>query len=177
MELGFLISSPQMKDRFFEGTLILLCHHDRHGALGLVVNRETNITIDEVVAQMDLGLEGNFTGNVLWGGPVEPVAGFIVTRGKVQEEQGWNVGHGIMVSQSRESLVKALTSPEPYHLCLGYSGWGPEQLDGEIAAGSWLYTDVDPDILLNCPTSQRYDRALALMGIRADQVWMRPIDE
>ncbi len=173
-----LISSPQMKDPFFEGTVILLCQHDENGALGVVINRETSLSVQNVLEQLSIELELSFEGHsVNWGGPVEPGAGFIVYPGKVPPDEGWNVGQDVAVSPSRERLVEALKQGSPFLLCLGYAGWGPGQLDGEIGSGSWLITDVDKDVLLETGMEDRYDRALAKLGLDVHSVWMRPVDE
>jgi putative transcriptional regulator len=178
MEPCLLISSPQMKDPFFTGAVILLCQHDEKGALGLVINRETSLSVQNVLEQLSITLPGGFEEHAVnWGGPVEPGAGFIVFPGQVPEDEGWNPGRGIAVSPSRDQLVRALVQEQPFLLCLGYAGWGPGQLDDEIATGSWLVTDVDIDVVLTADMDERYDRALAKLGLQAMGVWMQPVDE
>lgn len=174
--VGLLISSPQMRDPNFERTVVLLCQHDERGALGLVVNRETNLQLSEVVAEMGLPMSAPDR-VVLWGGPVEPGTGFVVTRGIPAADDGWEVGHGVVVSPSRERLEAALQGQGPFLLCLGYAGWGPTQLDGEIELGAWLYTEVDVGLLFDLEVGERYDQALARLGLVAGQVWMHPVDE
>lgn len=178
MEPCLLISSPQMKDPFFEGAVILLCQHDENGALGLVINRVTSLSVQNVLEQLDISLPQTFEAHsVNWGGPVEPGAGFIVFPGKVPDDEGWNVGDGIAVSPSRDQLIEALVQEQPFLLCLGYAGWGAGQLDNEIASGSWLVTDVDMDLVLALDMDDRYDGALLRMGLMATGVWMQPVDE
>jgi putative transcriptional regulator len=178
MEPCLLIASPQMKDPYFEGSVILLCQHDEAGALGLVINRETSLSVQNVLEQLSLELPESYEQHTVnWGGPVEPGAGFIVFPGKVSEDEGWDVGQGIAVSPSRERLIEALVQDEPFLLCLGYAGWGAEQLDEEIASGSWLVTEVDLDVILACAMDERYDAALARLGLHAAGIWMQPIDE
>ena len=62
-------------------------------------------------------------------------------------------------------------------LCLGYAGWGPGQLDSEIEAGGWLYTDATPDLIFNSKDEQGYERALQTLGLSTGAVWMAPISE
>ncbi|MFH1466358.1 MAG: YqgE/AlgH family protein [Pseudomonadota bacterium] len=155
-----------MSDPFFEKTLILLCQHDDNGALGLVVNRTTSLSVQTVIEQLGLSLDQDFAEHrVSWGGPVEPGAGFIVYRGVVPSDEGWNVGERLAVSPSRERLMEALGQPEPFLLCLGYAGWGPGQLDREIGTGSWLVADVEPEVVLETDPDERYERALAQLGL------------
>lgn len=178
MKPSLLIASPQMKDPFFAGTVILLCQHDDKGAIGLVINRGTSLTVQAVLDQLGLGAAGDFERYaVAWGGPVEPGAGFIVYLGQVPDDEGWNVGQGVAVSPSRERLLEALGKPSPFLLCLGYAGWGPGQLDGEIGSGSWLVADVEAEVAVEIALDERYDRALAQLGLQAEQVWMQPVDE
>ncbi len=177
MEPCLLVASPQMKDPFFEGTLILLCHHNENGAIGLVINRETSLTIETVLQQLSLELGREFEQNVNWGGPVEPGAGFVVYAGDISSDEGWNLTGGLVVSPSRDRLSEALLRGHSFLLCLGYAGWGPGQLDGEVQSGSWVITDIDPAIVLSASMEDRYDLALAQMGLNAQTIWMKPVDE
>ena len=177
MKPGLIISSPQMRDPFFERTVVLLCRHDENGAIGLVVNRETSLTVESVLEQLSLDVGREVQGTVAWGGPVEPGTGFIIYRGEVSDDDGWDVGERIAVSPSRDRLLETLRTGEPFLLCLGYAGWGPGQLDDEIRRGSWLITEVDHDVVLLRPMEDRYDAALGKLGLTAHSVWMTPIDE
>jgi putative transcriptional regulator len=69
-----------------------------------------------------------------------------------------------------------LLEQAPMLLCVGYAGWGPGQLDQEVHAGGWLYTDVDPGLVLGAPEGA-WERALATLGLTPTTVWMQPIDE
>lgn len=177
MKPGLLIASPQMRDPNFARTVVLLCHHDREGALGLVINRMTNLTIRDLMDQIDVETRADTDDQVLWGGPVEQGAGFVVFDGEVEGETGWNLPGRLAVSPSRQHLQEAIVEGCPYVLCLGYAGWGAGQLDSEIASGSWLYTEIERGLVLEVPVDERYDDALRSLGLTADQVWMMPIDE
>ena len=80
------------------------------------------------------------------------------------------------ISPSAARLRQLVTQQTPFFLCLGYAGWGAGQLDAEIETGSWLYTEVDPGILFEVPLEERYERALATLGLTAEMVWMKPLD-
>jgi putative transcriptional regulator len=170
-----------MRDHWFERTLILLCQHNEEGALGIVINREGPVTITEVLERLreehDLADTNEDAERILWGGPVGEGAGFIVWNGRVDDAEGWNVGSQVAVSPSVERLATLLKDEQGFALCLGYAGWGPGQLDEEIERGSWLAVDVDPAIIFSTPLDQRYDRALGLLGLTANTVWMTPINE
>lgn len=175
MDPGYLIASPQMRDTNFAHTLILLVHHDEKGALGLVINRQTQIRVGDLLEEIEGVDPSRANGTVLWGGPVEPGVGFVIYRGVAEE--GWTVGHELAVSASGERLATLVGSGEPFELCVGYAGWGPGQLDREYLEGSWVHLDATADLVFDCPPGERYDRALARMGLRAETLWMSPIDE
>jgi putative transcriptional regulator len=168
-----------MRDPFFERTLVLLWHHDDEGAAGVVVNREAPETIPEILVPGPEGvdLDPFSSTHVAWGGPVQGQAGTVIFRGAVADDLGWNLECGLAVSHSMDILVRLLENREHFLLCLGYAGWGAGQLDDEIVKGGWLWTDADPALVLDVPSDERYDRALATLGLTATSVWMQPIDE
>jgi len=172
-----------MRDMWFERTLVLLCQHDEDGALGVVINRLGPVTIEEVFERLqedhkDLQTSENHgQDQVWWGGPVGDGAGFVVWNGQVERDEGWNIGPDIAVSPSIERLATLTQDKEAFHLCLGYAGWGPGQLEEEIEAGSWIPVDVDPEIVFQTPLAVRYERALASLGLVPEMVWMEAVDE
>lgn len=177
MKPGLLIASPQMKDRWFEGTVVLLCQHDDDGALGLVINRDGPVTIGEVLERMDLEGDPTADRTTWWGGPVGSGAGFVLWRGQALEHEGWTLGGEIAVSPSVERLDDLVRTRTRFHLALGYAGWGPGQLEDEIEHGSWLVADALPDLVFDTPLEDRYQVALALLGLTPHTVWMDPISE
>ncbi|MCP4915463.1 MAG: hypothetical protein GY913_00940 [Proteobacteria bacterium] len=176
-----LIASPQMRDSNFSGAVVLLWHFDDEGAMGVVINRAMEIGISDVGKQLEIDAEEladpSLADHVLWGGPVEPGAGFLLLRGTVPDAEGWNLDAGIAVTTSQDRLERLLRRGGEYRLCLGYAGWAAGQLDAEIALGSWLYTEVDPELVFDGQIGDRYDKALMLLGLQSSMVWMTPIDE
>lgn len=164
-----------MHDPNFERTVVLLVQHSSQGALGLVINRESPVRLGTVAGQLEIESPERSNRMVLWGGPVEKGAGFVIFRGAAPE--GWTCSGGLSVSPSKERLASLLAGRGDFCLCLGYSGWGPGQLDQEVEVGSWVHVDADPDVLFACDVSDRYDRALALLGVSAETLWMNPINE
>ncbi|MDP6934992.1 MAG: YqgE/AlgH family protein [Myxococcota bacterium] len=166
-----------MRDRWFERTVVLLCHHTPEGALGLVINRDGPVSIGRVVEKMSLAPPTDPDMPTWWGGPVSEGAGFVIWKGKADEEEGWNIGNGVAVSPSVERLESLLDQGESFHLALGYSGWGPGQLDGELTSGAWIHVDSEPSVVFDTPLPDRYDSTLALLGLTPETVWMTPIFE
>lgn len=173
---SLLIASPRMKDPFFERTVVLVWHHDEDGAIGVVVNRGLSPMVHDLL-DLDEGLEPYDEARVGWGGPVEPTSGTVLTRGTVHEDEGWALPTGIGVTRSQDALVRLLREHAELVLCLGYAGWGPGQLDKEIADGSWIFTECDADIVFDRDVELRYARALASLGLDENTVWMPPIEE
>jgi putative transcriptional regulator len=175
---SLLIASPQMHDPFFERTVVLLWHHDEGGAIGVVVNKPLEQTIEEVLpAPEGVDLAPYRNTPVGWGGPVETGSGTVVSRERMSTEEGWNVDGGLGITRSLDTLLRLIRRQEPILLCLGYAGWGPGQLDHEIQAGGWLWTDCDASLVFEVPAEERYDKALATLGLTRTTVWMQPIDE
>jgi len=186
---GLLIASPQMVDVFFANTVVLLCDYNAEGALGIVVNRTTELDPDEILEQMKVTDGGGIRGPVLWGGPVQPGAVFLtysrlpegVTSSEEDEETEpvFHIGPKLQVSPSRE-VIRAVSADDGNpgaFLSLGYAGWGAGQLDEEIQSGSWIFTEVDPIALFRVPADELYDHCIDTLGVAAHQLWMVPIDE
>ncbi len=176
MEPLLLIASPQMNDLLFEETVVLIWHHDADGALGVVINRPTTHRLAEVldIDSASLDLESYESGSVGWGGPIEHEHGTVVTCGEIEASEGWHLPAGIGVTRSHDALVRLLSNRSPILLCLGYAGWAPGQLDSELRDGAWLWTDCNAQLLFDTPAAQRYDRALATIGLTRHTVWMQP---
>ncbi len=172
-----LIASPQAHDPFFERTVVLVWHHDENGAIGVVVNRTLAHSLADVIDLTDAEEAGAALAVIGWGGPVEGTSGTVLTRAVVEDDEGWNLPEGIGITRSQEQMRTLLKLRQPITLLLGYAGWGPGQLDREIAEGGWLWTDADPSLVFDTPAADRYDRALATLGLDEAQVWMAPVDE
>ena len=169
-----------MRDVNFSETIVLLWHYSEQGAMGVVLNRGTGITVGDVLAQLDLERAGggrDLQDRVLIGGPVEQNTGYLLFRGEVPEDEGWNLPCGIAVSTSQSRLETVLGRGGDYLLCLGYAGWAPGQLDLEIERGSWLYTEIDDGLVFDHALPERYREALASLGLTPELVWMAPVHE
>jgi putative transcriptional regulator len=176
LRTGILIASPQMRDQWFEGAVILLCQHDDDGALGLVINKDGPVSVGEVLERMDLD-PGAADRPTWWGGPVGTESGFVLWRGRAGVDEGWTLADEVAVSPSSERLSTLVGSGQRFFLVLGYAGWGPGQLEEELERGSWLLTEVDPEIVFDRPMAERYELALASLGLSAHSVVMNPISE
>src|SRR6266404_9182193 len=142
-----LLSMPQLTDPNFNRTVVLLIRHNDEGAFGLVVNRPLATTGRVVVnIEMEQPLSTDRELQVWVGGPVEPQRSWILVGNKDEAEAvgGMRIAESLYLSASPDLLRRLLEpAPPPYaRLIVGYSGWGPGQLDAELNASSWLLCDA-----------------------------------
>jgi putative transcriptional regulator len=141
----FLIAAPSLRDPNFRQTVVLLCEHGQEGALGVVVNRPTAMTISEALPQVPI-IEG--AGHVLYaGGPVQTNQVMLLYRGDKFPENAHPVFDGVCLGGDMSLVERILTgtsTKESFRAYLGYSGWGPGQLEYELKTGSWILFPADP---------------------------------
>ncbi len=170
----FLLAMPGLAGTYFGDTLTFICEHNEEGAMGVVVNRPSQVTLMELMAQ--LGIQKGETPTdayVLEGGPVGGERGFILHSTDARFEASLDLGCGVMLTSAREVLeaIAAGEGPEHYLVALGYAGWDAGQLEQEVADNAWLTcpTDVDPGlagrILFETPAPERIRTAAASIGI------------
>lgn len=159
---------PQMLDRNFSRTVILLCKHSDEGAFGLVVNRPL-ATTGRVVVNIDPPVSTDRELQVWIGGPVEPERSWILVGGEPDEPEelrGVRIADGLYLSTSPD-LLRRLLEPSPppgARLIVGYSGWGPGQLEEELQASAWLMSDIDRDVIFNTPADKMWEVAIRRLG-------------
>ncbi len=159
-----LLSMPQMQDENFDRTVVLLCEHNAEGAFGLVLNRPTTTAAAEAVA-LEPPVEMT-DGPLLWtGGPVEPQRGWILLGESMEEDMQTEVAPGLYLSTSIELLRRVIQlTPARARVLTGYAGWGPGQLDHELAASAWLTVDIDPELIFDTPADQMWNQAIRRLG-------------
>lgn len=187
---GLLIASPPLGDPNFDRTVVLLALHNDDGALGFVVNRTAPLTLGELLEHA--GYEpGREDPTRIWvGGPVQPQSAWVLFDDPEVEpgESVIEVGKRLRVSSAREHFdrLAADAAARPAGsfddarrmVMLGYSGWAPEQLEGEIARGAWLPVDLDEAILFDVDPEDRWEKAYALLGLTpADVMSMRGVGQ
>lgn len=178
---GLLVASPQLKDPFFAHTVVLLCRHEDDGAMGVVINRPTEMPMVDVLSEVPFDLDEVEDRMVMWGGPVEPSRGTIVFRTEMPDDEEFlDIEDRVRVSGSME-VLKRLVRDDPdsddWFLALGYAGWGPGQLDREIEEGSWIVLPVEAATMFELPVDERYDRCIASLGVDSAMIFMNPVDE
>jgi putative transcriptional regulator len=167
----FLIAMPGMTDDNFAGAVVYLCEHSDKGALGLMINKPTDISLKNLFEKVDLRLDRDDLADepVYFGGPVQTERGFVLheAHGSGQYSSTLLVPGGLGMTTSKD-VLEALSvgaGPRKVLVTLGYSGWGAGQLEAEISRNGWLNVAADPQIIFDTPTELRYERALSLLGI------------
>ena len=164
----FLMAMPGMVVGEFAGTVIYLCEHGPKGALGLVINRPTDLSVAGLLEKIDLKLEIALPQNasVYFGGPVHTDRGFVLHSPAGSFSSSIQLGQ-LALTTSRDVLqaVAQGNGPDKMLVTLGYSGWGAGQLENEIAQNAWLTVPANPDVIFATPPEDRYSAALKLLGI------------
>jgi putative transcriptional regulator len=165
----FLIAMPALADPNFSHTVTYICEHNEEGAMGIVINRHMPITLAEVLEQMGIEPSSRLDTSVSVheGGPVQPEHGFVIHSPVGAWESSLNITDDIAVTTSRDILaaIGHNEGPQHYLIALGYAGWGPGQLEQEMAENAWLSGPASPEILFELPLEQRWAAAAAKLGI------------
>jgi putative transcriptional regulator len=169
----FLIAMPGLSDGNFAGTVVYMCEHTEHGALGLVINHPLEIDVRGLFEKVNLKLDRDdlLSTPVYLGGPVQTERGFVLHEQLDDEGGHYNsslkIAGGLEMTTSRDVLEAMANGagPRKVFITLGYSGWSAGQLEDEIARNGWLTVDADRSIIFDSPVEERYERALSLLGI------------
>ena len=178
----FLIAMPGLEDAAFSRSVVYVCEHTERGALGLVINKPSDIKLQVLFDKVDLplGRADLRESPVFQGGPVQVDRGFVLhepifaTSDKPSESiyaSTMSIPGGLEMTTSKDVLEALSTGagPRKVLVSLGYSAWGEGQLESELGDNSWLTVDADSAVIFDTPVEQRYERALGLLGL---QVWM-----
>ncbi|MDR3065218.1 MULTISPECIES: YqgE/AlgH family protein [Comamonas] len=178
----FLIAMPGLEDESFSRSVVYLCEHSERGALGLIINKPSKLSLQSLLQKVDLGLKRDDLRDqqVFTGGPVQTDRGFVlhepmVIEGAAENESAYastmTIPGGLEMTTSKD-VLEALSDgagPRRVLVTLGYSSWDEGQLESEIGENAWLTVEADPDVIFSTPVDERYDRALGLLGL---QRWM-----
>lgn len=164
----FLIAMPALREGFFAGSITYLCDHNSDGAFGIVINQPLDVPLSEILEHLEINSAVDLHDKpVMAGGPVEVEHGFVLHDGARNFESTMRVNPNLAVSTSKDVLmaIGQGDGPEHYLVALGYSGWGPGQLESELADNAWLTVAADTEIIFDLPFEQRVDLAAQKLGI------------
>lgn len=161
----FLVARDQIRDPRFHHVVIYMVRHDVAGAMGLVVNRPSADTpLAPLLKKLGRDAEGvSGTIRVHYGGPVEPAKGLVL------HTSDWTIGDSLTVRDgvaltTDPAILDAIargTGPRRALFALGYTGWGPGQLEGEIRRGDWISVAADEALIFDDDAPSKWERAMA----------------
>ena len=170
----FLIAMPGMVDPNFAGSVIYLFEHTERGAMGLVINRPTELDMGALFEKIEVKLEAEPVSEqpVYFGGPVQIERGFVLHEptAEMTYSSSLAVPGGLTMTTSKDVLeaVAIGSGPSKFLMTLGYSGWSAGQLEEEITLNGWINAPLSQqqmiEIIFNTPSSQRYERTMSLLG-------------
>ncbi|MDO4708973.1 MAG: YqgE/AlgH family protein [Pseudomonadota bacterium] len=164
-----LIALPALDDPNFARTVSLICQHDEHGAMGIVINRASEFSVGELFAQIRIegGAPELLAQPVLAGGPVHAERGFVLHDGEREWDSSVRLPGGLALTTSRDVLEAMARGDGPAQalVALGCAGWAAGQLEQEISENSWLLAPPDDDLLFRLPLEQRWQAAAGLVGV------------
>lgn len=165
----FLIAMPGLMDPNFHRSVSYIFEHNEQGAMGVVLNQPLNVSLGDVMSQMDISVKDSSvsTKPVYLGGPVQPEHGFVLHTPPGDWSNTIRSSDELAVTMSRDIMedIAAGNSPEQYLVALGYAGWGAGQLEDEIAANVWLNGPVSLDIIFSTDVESRWQAAAAALGV------------
>jgi putative transcriptional regulator len=169
----FLIAMPGCADSVFHGAVVYICEHNRYGALGVTINKASNMTVNELLDKVDISVDKTLAHtrivqqSVLSGGPVQDDRGVVLHASSLCFSSTLKVTDQVAYTTSRDVLesIASGEGPHQFLVSLGYAGWEKGQLEHEIAHNEWLIVEASPEILFKLPVAERYAGALKLLGV------------
>ena len=178
VEKGFLkgkliVAMPTMSDPRFTHSVICVCAHNEDGAIGIIINKVIDsLSFIDMIHQFNVDKicgERTYSGSIYFGGPVETERGFILHSADYETKYSTIISEKISMTASTE-ILQALADgrgPSKSIVALGYAGWGPSQLDTEILSNAWLTVDADLDLVFSDKIDEKWDGALAKIGVNS----------
>jgi putative transcriptional regulator len=178
----FLIAMPAMTDPHFSKTVTYICTHNQDGAMGIIINRPTDVTLSNLFEQIKIesDLLGLMNTHVYYGGPVQPDRGFILHTPQIDSQTNtpleYNstvlVNNSIALTTSKDILEAVANGhgPQKMLIALGYAGWTQGQLENEMAQNAWLSLETKlveetHALIFDAPNRDKFDLAMGMMGL------------
>lgn len=164
----FLISTPQMPDPRFEEHVIYICAHSVEGAMGVAINQPNlSISLAEILRGANLNIPSQKLPPVYIGGPVELESAFILFLSDYSTTHKLDISDTVSLTRETrvlEDIANGL-GPEHYLFLLGYTGWGPGQLEAELLDNGWLTLPANDEIIFHIPDELKWKAAAMQYGI------------
>jgi len=176
-----LLATPSMQDSFFKDSVVLLCHHDDEGSMGLVLNKPSEITVFDVLD--DLGLfdtpMARGQAHMRWGetpvyeaGPVDTYRGFVLHAESKVYDSTMCIHDDLYLTTSRDVLEALAQGHGPTHfrLLLGYAGWSAGQLEQECMENDWMFSPATHTLVFDTEATEQWSMAAASIGVNRGQL-------
>ncbi|PKQ65599.1 hypothetical protein BZG02_00925 [Labilibaculum filiforme] len=158
-----LIAEPFLEGRYFKRSIVLLVECNSDGAVGFVLNKPINLSIDEVLINI-----AHFDGDVFIGGPVDTnriyflhtIPDLLPHSLPVFDNLHWGGDFSVL----KELIEQKLVQPDQVRFFAGYSGWSVGQLDDEINENSWMVSQLNVEEIMNCNNEKLWEKSLRRMG-------------
>ena len=163
-----LVATPELDDPHFRHAVVLIVRHGEDGTLGLVVNRPLGkapaVELLRRLGVPEQGAKGDI--ELSYGGPVQPEIGMVVHSPDYRLPDTTPVTRQLSVTSDPQVLhdMAAGTGPQRAVAVLGYAGWGPGQLEGEMAEGAWFTIPADPDLVFTPDPDKEWQTAVSRRG-------------
>jgi putative transcriptional regulator len=179
----FLIAMPGIADSNFSRSVVYICAHSSEGAMGFVINQAQQLTFVDILLHLKVigDEESILLSNetrafpIRKGGPVESGRGFVLHSDDYLTPSSIPVSEDICLTATVD-IIRAMSrgkGPAKAALMLGYAGWGAGQIEAEIASNGWLSCPADEALIFETSLDDKYNRALALMGINPAMLSMQ----
>ena len=165
----FLISMPSLNDERFEKTVIYMCAHSKDGAMGIIINKKIDYDLYPDLLEQ-LGIDKPLVDKKLYiryGGPVESGRGFVLHSDEVIQKETLSIAKGVALTSTSEFFEDLSKGDGPKNsiLALGYAGWGPGQIELEIASNSWMTLEADSNFIFDESVTNKWKDAYGMLGI------------
>ncbi|MBL4806692.1 MAG: YqgE/AlgH family protein [Rhodobacteraceae bacterium] len=164
-----LVAMPGMGDPRFDKAVIFMCAHSPEGAMGLIINKPADdLAFKDLMTQLDISWDDKLTGpKVHLGGPVEHIRGFVLHPASYHvEDSTMTIGDDFGMTATQEILkdIASGQGPDQAILALGYTGWGPGQLENELRQNTWLICDAPTELVFSDNDGSKWDKAVGSLG-------------
>lgn len=174
-----LIAMPSIGDPRFSRSVILVCAHNDDYSMGLVLNKPyDDLSLPDLMEQLDIPVETDLSSDIILdGGPVGSDRGFVLHTDDVHcEDATLPIQNDLCLTATREILhvIASGQRPRNWLLALGYSGWGPGQLEMELRENAWIIGRPDASLLFEADHDAKWDRALCAIGVPSGRLQSKP---
>nr|WP_326544567.1 YqgE/AlgH family protein [Luminiphilus syltensis] len=162
-----MIATPALNVGFFARSVTYLCEHGEAGAMGIVINQPLDLSVVDILEHLEIIASGSLLEEpILAGGPVDVDHGFVLHSAEGEWDASLEVTAGICMTTSQDILAAIAhgAGPKKRLIALGYAGWGPGQLEAELASNSWITAPAWEDILFSVPAGERLNAASQTLG-------------